>query len=82
MFAVNHWQLEQSGCLANDAVLCSMAALPAAAGTACPGNLGAAGLGLQGCCSRWWPWHGQCGVGSNLGCSRAVLLGQEAVPAP
>lgn len=48
MFAVNHWQLEQSGCLANDAVLCSMAALPAAAGTACPGNLGAAGLGSAG----------------------------------
>lgn len=29
---------------------------------------------LQGCCSRWWPWHGQRGAGGSLGCSRVVLL--------
>lgn len=48
MFAVSHWQLDQNSCLPNDAVLCCTAALPAAAGTPCPGSLGAAGLGSAG----------------------------------
>lgn len=82
MFAVNHWQLDQSRCLPHDAELCSMAAVPAAAGTACPGNLGAAGLGsagllLQMVALAWSVW---CWRQSGLfqGCAAV----QEAVPVP
>lgn len=56
MFAVNHWQLDQNCCLPNDAVLCSIAAMPAAAGTACPGNLGSAGAVIH------VGWSVRCGI--------------------
>lgn len=77
MFAVNHWQLDQNSCLPNDAVLCSMAALPAAAGTPSWGIWVLQGRALQDWWSMWWPWDGQCGVGPGAGGAGRSLPGTQ-----
>lgn len=67
MFAVNHWQLDQNSCLPNDAVLCSIAAVPAAAGTPSWGIWVLQGWALQEWWPTWWPWDAQRGVGGSVG---------------
>lgn len=71
MFAVSHWQLKQNRCLANEAVLCSITAVPAAAGTSCPANPGAAGVGIPEVAVGWSVvWGGP--AGGTLGSAAAA----------